>query len=140
MRSVFRSIPFSKAFAEQEYSCSCAARDEDAQDWYYSTKWSKVEPRVLRMFKDANDNVGATFEGLEMETIINNRYGYLQKTLLHPVVIKERVELSDIELAALDETKPIYLQQHGAHFALLELTLKGDGIAEVTLLKLKKED
>ena len=104
-----------------------------------TTKWHKVEPRVLRMVEgDSNEAVG-TFD-MDMENIIMAYYYDLAATMQHPAVIVENIRMDDVTFAAIDETQPIYIAQHGAYFALLSLELHGNGIAKATLLKLKKQE
>jgi hypothetical protein len=45
-----------------------------------------------------------------------------------------------VELSQVDETKPILLKQHGAYFALLKLSDKGNGTAEAKLLRIVKQE
>lgn len=101
-------------------------------------KWNKVEPRVLRMEQDDSIFTRAFFD-IDMSVIVPDVYGDLLASLAHPSVITETIRISDVELADINESKAIYLQQHGAYFALLSLTTKGNETAEVKLLKLTKE-
>ena len=113
--------------------------DGDAGDWYDEIKYKEVKPRVLRMIEGNNSEAVGTFD-MDMTTVIANKYGELPATMAHPIVITETMRMTDVQMATIDETRPIYLQQHAAHFALLELTAKAGGIAEVKLLKLTKTE
>ena len=113
--------------------------DGDAGDWYTEIDYDECKPRVLRMVEGENSEAVGTFD-MDMTTVIANKYGSLPATMYHPVVITERFRLTNVQFALVDETRPIYLQQHGAYFALLELTLKGDGTAQAKLLKLTKTE
>jgi len=101
------------------------------------TKYNKVKPRVLHLERGSNNEALGLFD-MDMKRIIAEYYGDLAETLAKPVVINETIRINDVELASVDESRPIYLAQHGAYFALLELSVKGNGTADAKLLKLKK--
>lgn len=103
------------------------------------TKFNKVEPRVLMMRRGENDEAVGYFD-MDMKRILAERYGDLAETLSRPVVITETIRINDVELGSVDESRAIFIAQHGAYFALLELNVKGDGTAEAKLLKLKKQE
>ena len=103
------------------------------------TKYKKVQPRVLRLQRGENNEALGLFD-MDMKRIIAEYYGDLAETLAKPVVINETIRINDVELANVDESRPIYLAQHGAYFALLELSVKGNGTADAKLLKLKKQE
>lgn len=111
--------------------------NEDTQDWETKIKWSKVEPRVLRLINDNGDAMG-DFD-FEMPNVISTYYPDFAATMEHPVIITENVSMDDITFSQIDETKAIYITQHGAYFALLSLEMHSNGIAKAKLLKLKKE-
>lgn len=113
--------------------------DDDTQSWHTETKWHKVEPRVLKLVKGENDEAVGSFE-FDMTNILSAYYMDLSATMEEPVVIKETVKLNDLEFMSLDETKAIFLAQHGAYFALLSCELHQDGTAKVKLLRLKKQE
>ena len=100
-------------------------------------KYKAVQPRVLTLSEGTNHKAVAMFD-MDMKRILADYYGDLAATMQHPSVIAETIRISDVELATIDETCPIYIEQHGAYFALLELTAKGQRRAEVKLLKLTK--
>jgi hypothetical protein len=113
--------------------------DTDTQTWHTEVKWNKVEPRVLHMEEDADGNATAIFD-YDVSQILAKYYYNMQATMLKPVVITETVRMSDLQFSALDETKPIFLAQHSAYFALLSCELYQNGTAKVELLKLKKQE
>jgi hypothetical protein len=94
---------------------------------------------VLHMDEDENGYAVGYFDG-DMSQIITKYYYNLAATLRQPVVIKETVRMTDLQFMALNETKPIYLAQHRAYFALLSCELSQNGTAKVELLKLKKQE
>ena len=112
--------------------------DSDAQDWYTEIKWHKVEPRVLRLVDEGGDAMG-DFD-FDVDNVLSTYYADLESTMEHPVIITEQVRMDDVTFANIDETKAIYIAQHGAFFALLSLELHSNGIAKAKLLKLKKQE
>ena len=112
---------------------------EVKQGGVLETKYKAVQPRVLSIMKgDSNEAVG--YFDMGMQRIISEYYPDLAVTMQHPVVITETIRINDVELSQLDETRAVYLKQHGAYFAILELAVKGDRTAEAKLLKLKKQE
>jgi hypothetical protein len=103
------------------------------------TKYKAVEPRVMQMTEGGDGEAVAYFD-MDMKRILAERYGHLLATMQRPVVITETIRISDVELSQVDETRAVYLRQHGAYFALLEMAVKSGGTADVKLLKLKKEE
>ena len=84
-----------------------------------------------------NGEVWLTFEGLDFETLLSAGYYLAYKNLIKaPFVIKDNFRLNDIDLKNLDMTVPVYIQQYGAFFAIVEIQTQGE-ISEVELLKLK---
>jgi len=113
--------------------------DTDTQTWHTEVKWNKVEPRVMHMEEGENSKAVAFF-GFDMSNIITRYYYDLVATMAEPVIITETVRMTDLQFMSLDETKPIFLAQHGAYFALLSCELSQNGTAKVELLKLKKQE
>lgn len=78
----------------------------------------------------------ALFDGLDFDTILNERYEKLRKVLNHARIIKENILVSEYDLKEFDESVPIYLGQYGKYFAVIEIKAEDNGIAEVQLLQL----
>lgn len=76
--------------------------------------------------------------GLKMQNLITEYYGHLVAALSTPNIITERIRIGDVELMNFDDTKPVYLQQYGRYFAVLEITAQADGTAEVQMLALSE--
>jgi hypothetical protein len=73
-------------------------------------------------------------DGLNLQSIIDERYRNIEAALTQAVIIKERVRLSDVDVMEFDATKPVYLAQYGAFFAVLNIQSNSDGTAEVEML------
>ena len=99
-------------------------------------KMNSVEPRLL-VEVDNNGKSEASFEGLRWDTLVNRNYESYQKIIRNPIVISEKVEISDIELKELDVTIPVYLGQYGRYYAILSVKAEDTGICECKLLQLE---
>jgi len=102
------------------------------------TKYKKVQPRVMQLMRGENGEAVGIFD-MDMKRIIQEKYGHLAESLSRPVIVTENIRMNDVELANFDESRAVYLRQHSAYFAVLEMAVKGNGTAEVKLLKLKKQ-
>ena len=99
-----------------------------------TAEFEECEPRILRLY-DNDGKAGATFD-IDMQHIIGEKYGELYRTLQVMKVVRESISISDIELMEFDEAIPVYLAQYGCYFAVLEMKVEDNGLAEVTMLQL----
>lgn len=103
---------------------------------YQEPTFKACKPRIAQVREDGNGKAELFF-GMDMQTVIAERYARLQAALQDIKVIKDDVSLSNVEILDFDETVPVYLAQHGGYFAALDIKAMGDGKAEVTMLKIK---
>ena len=102
----------------------------------------EVTPRLMTMYPKRYE--------LEYPEYVDNTYlrfdidlGQILKEK-HPLIsspnrflqIKATVRMNDIDLLNFDETKPIYLAQTGAYYAVKELQANSKGNATATLIKI----
>ena len=73
----------------------------------------------------------------EMNSVEPRNYESYQKIIRNPIVISEKVEISDIELKELDVAIPVYLGQYGRYYAILSVKAEDTGICECKLLQLE---
>lgn len=97
--------------------------------------YSSCNSRILRMIGESNVGASCVFD-INMQNIIDDKYQNVVNTLRNTKMIKENVKVSDLELLNFDETKPVYLAQYGAYFAVIEIKSQSSGIAEATMLEL----
>lgn len=97
--------------------------------------YSSCNSRILRMIGDSSVGASCIFD-INMQNIIDDKYQNVVNTLRNTKMIKENVKMSDLELLNFDETKPVYLAQYGAYFAVIEIKSQSSGIAEATMLEL----
>lgn len=98
--------------------------------------FQKTEPRIMRGYADDGGVICLTFDGLDMQDIINERYTAINDTLRNAMVVKVKVSLSPADVYGLDETKPIYLLQFASYFALSQLDIDFSGFSTATLIRL----
>ncbi len=96
----------------------------------------KVEPRILLEMNN-NGKSKATFNGLGWSTLLNRNYQSYKKVVRNPVIITERISISDIDLKELDVTVPVYLGQYGRYYALISVKSEDTGVCECKLLQLE---
>ena len=98
-------------------------------------QYKACKDRILRLVEGSNGKAAGVFD-INMQTILNTKYAELINTLQSAKVVKETMRVRDIDLLEFDETKPVYLAQYGASFAVMEIKSESNGLAEVEMLKL----
>lgn len=71
-----------------------------------------------------NGKSKATFNGLGWSTLLDRNYQSYKKVVRNPVIITERISISDIDLKELDVKVPVYLGQYGRYYALISVSLR----------------
>lgn len=99
-------------------------------------KLGKVNPRILLEINN-NGKSKATFSGLGWSALLSKNYQSYQKVVRNPVIITEKIEISDIDLKELDVTVPVYLGQYGRYYALISVKAEDTGVCECKLLQLE---
>ena len=100
---------------------------------------TNCEPRIMVASKNDDGEVALRFD-ISLQDILDTKYKNLAATLSAAKVVKETFTLSDIEIMEFDETKPVYLSQYGAYFAVAEIQVNEDGTSDVTMFQLVKVD
>lgn len=95
-----------------------------------------VEPRIL-LEEDNNGKSKAVFSSLSWSRLLSKFYDSYQTLIRTPVVITEKIEVSDIELRDIDVTVPVYLAQYGRYYAIISIKAENTGICECKLLQLE---
>lgn len=95
-------------------------------------EYSTVEPRILKL-----DGINGSFKNMDWETILKENYSSFQNIIRKPIIIKEKIEISDIELREIDVTIPVYLAQYGRYYAIISIKAENTGICECELLQLE---
>lgn len=99
----------------------------------------KVEPRIMGLNEmigfDSPTKATLSFSDLTFSKLTSN-YSIWQKIMRNPIVIEEKVQLSEIDIKMLDFRKPIYLQKYGAQFAIDKVQWSEGEPSAVTFVKL----
>lgn len=99
----------------------------------------KIESRIMVLDEKISITgitASLSFDGLKFSQLIPKYYEYWQKIMHNPIVIEEKVQLSEIDIKMLDFRKPIYLQKYGAQFAIDKVQWSEGEPSTVTLVKL----
>ena len=100
-----------------------------------ATKYKACKDRIVNLTKDDTGYAVLAFN-IDLQGIFDSKLEKLRKTVANPHQITERFNLSDLEILNFDETKPVYLAQYGAYFAVLEIKTNSSGYSEVTMIEL----
>lgn len=100
-----------------------------------ATKYKACKDRIVNLLKSDAGYAELAFN-IDLQDIFDNKLEKLRKTVANPHHIVERFNLSDLEILNFDETKPVYLAQYGAYFAVLEIKTTNSGYCEVTMIEL----
>ena len=100
-----------------------------------ATKYKACKDRIVNLTKNDAGYAELAFN-IDLQDIFDNKLEKLRKTVANPHQITERFNLSDLEILDFDETKPVYLAQYGAYFAVLEIKTTNSGYCEVTMIEL----
>lgn len=104
-------------------------------------QFSACEPRVMNIIgkldKKDVERAALTFN-IDLAEIFKSKYETLRKTVERPHIITERFYLSDLEIMAFDETKPVYLTQYGQYFIVSQLTVNAEGWTEAELIQINQ--
>lgn len=106
---------------------------------YEGASDADCEPRIMSIYTDTGGNAALRFD-IRMQDILDTKYKNLGEALKQGKQIKETMSLSDVEIMEFDETRPVYLAQYGAYFAVTEIETNDDGTSDVTMLRISKND
>lgn len=100
-----------------------------------ATKYKACKDRIVNLTKSDTGYAELAFN-IDLQSIFDSKLEKFRKTIANPHQITERFNLSDLEILNFDETKPVYLAQYGAYFAVLEIKTTSSGYCEVTMIEL----
>lgn len=123
------TFPFSASYQGRAIQYSATW---DGKSWGYTEE--DIEPRFFR-YDSATQSLQFTpdlyGEGLKA------KYAALQAAIEKPVVIEATVRLTEIDLATLDLTRPVYLAQFGRYYHILKVQTGKTDDCKVELLQLR---
>lgn len=97
-----------------------------------AAEWQEVEPRILKAQADGS----ISFAGLAWDALIATNYATYAQTVAVPRTLKASVRLDTLDLQQFDPRVPVYVRQWGHYYAIIKLTTKDNGKADVELLQL----
>lgn len=100
-----------------------------------ATKYTACKDRIMRMKKNDSGKASLIFD-LDLQMVFDDELASYRKMIAGARVITEYLRLSDIEILEFDETRPVYLSQYGAYFAVLEIKTTNSGYCEVEMIEL----
>jgi len=106
-------------------------------EYYYDPpKKNSIKPRIVLVEYDDAGYPTASFNKLYFSEFIQYYYESYQKLILHPKVIEVQVLLTDLEIRRLDLMTPVYLEQTGNHYIILELQVNANNTAKAKLIQM----
>lgn len=105
-----------------------------------SVEKNECEYRLMTISKAAGEqnNTASFTEDLKAVVIKNKHYASLQDVIRKPMQIDEMIDLSLIDLQALDYSKPVYLAKYGRYFAIISVQWQSDSrLSKVKLLRIR---
>lgn len=105
-------------------------------------EYDEVEPRILKVTASSSSEIQerVTFQGLDWMSLITSKYSKYANIIQNAKMIKTSVLIGPVDLAKLDLTVPVYSFALGHYYAINKMTTKNDGVADVELLQLGKEE
>lgn len=97
-------------------------------------EYKGCKERIMTL-RDDKEQAALRFD-IDLQNIFDTKYKQLAASIARAHVITERLNLSDLDILDFDETKPVYLAQYGAYFAVLEIKTTSSGYSEVTMIDL----
>lgn len=93
-----------------------------------------IKPRI---FKYNSDKKSLQFTTDLYGEGLKAKYAKLQSALEKPVYLETTMRLTEIDLATLDLTRPVYLAQYGQYYHILKVQTSGNDMCKVELLQLR---
>lgn len=92
----------------------------------------EIKPRILARM----DNRLVFASSLSGKGLIGANYGELQRVIAAPVVLELSVRLNELDLAALDMRRPVYLRQYGRYYSIIKVQASNGEACKVELIQI----
>lgn len=128
--------------AESEYYSLPYAASRGSDAVHYSIKdENEVEYKDMasRIFRVIQGDIGHTLtfsDDLYGEGLIASRYARLQGIIRTPVCLSVNIRLNELDLASLDLTRAVYLEQYGRYYAIIKIQTSATDLCKVELIQL----
>lgn len=97
-------------------------------------EYKECKERIMNLRQD-KEQAALSFD-IDLQDIFATKYKNLTSCLSSAHVITEYLNLSDLDILNLDETRPVYFAQYGAYFAVLEIKTTDKGYCEVVMIEI----
>lgn len=131
-------LPFaaSNGNVAEHYKVTSEFNDETLET-VYDFEDIAIKPRVFAWAKNSDGEAYLTFpERLKGAGLVNGYYRRYQDVTRRPVDIEAHVMLNELDLVALDFTRPVYLAQTGQYYAIKTVQADDSDLCKVELIQL----
>lgn len=101
-----------------------------------SDSYNACKDRIMNVLANDGGKAYLRFD-IDLQKILDEKYKQLAATISRAHVVKEWMNLTEVDIMQFDETIPIYLAQYGAYFAVTELKVTDGGYTEATMIQLE---
>lgn len=130
-------LPFAASVASQAIHYSVGYEETDGV-LSLELKDVSINPRVFDVHPDKESGeLHLVFpERLRGEGLVDTYYSRYQSTVRKPVTIEALVRLNELDLVALDFTRPVYLAQTGQYYAIKSVQADDSDLCKVELIQI----
>ena len=95
-----------------------------------------IAPRIFQIVNKDGVRTLEFTENLYGKGLVDANYASLQKVIQKPVTMTVHIRLHEIDLAQLDLTRAVYLEQYEKYYMILKIQTSGTDLCKVELLQL----
>lgn len=130
------TLPEQRDFYELPFAASMQSEAP-----HYKVDGTEVEdidiaPRIFQIVNKDGVRTLEFTESLYGKGLVDANYASLQKVIRKPVTMTVHIRLHEIDLAQLDLTRAVYLEQYGKYYMILKVQTSKADICKVELLQL----
>lgn len=130
------TLPEQRDFYELPFAASMQSEAP-----HYKVDGTEVEdidiaPRIFQIVNKDGVRTLEFTENLYGKGLVDANYASLQKVIRKPVTMTVHIRLHEIDLAQLDLTRAVYLEQYGKYYMILKIQTSGTDLCKVELLQL----
>jgi len=105
---------------------------------YPILNYEKISNRICKIenYEQVNEPLATFPTELQFNELIGSFYSYYQKIVLRPKVVEASLKLTDLDIHTIDLMTPIYLEQTGNYYIIIDLQINGNNIAKAKLLQM----
>lgn len=130
------ALPFAASVGDQAIHYRLKERLDADNVKMIETEDIKIQPRIFQLKEENGERVLQFGAGLYGAGLAEANYSALQKVVRTPVKLSVNVRLSEVDLAQLDLTRPVYLGQYGHYFGILNIQTSDTDLCKLELLQI----